>query len=96
MVTQQSPSKRRAARLIDTTVKPASRNGNSAVVADELPPSGYEFPILHFRLPEKVVDVGFWAALAGTSLVGIIDPPLAILIGIGVLVARHRGTESEK
>jgi hypothetical protein len=50
---------------------------------------GYVVPLLHVRFPDSVVDGGFWVALAGATLVGSIDPPLAALIGAGVLVARH-------
>ena len=50
---------------------------------------GYEVPWVHLRLPESLVDGGFWAALAGAALVGSVDPPLAALIGTGVIVARH-------
>jgi hypothetical protein len=38
-----------------------------------------------------VVNLGFWGALAGTAAVGVVDPPVALLIGGAVLVARHAG-----
>ncbi len=46
-------------------------------------------PVVHVHVPESVVNVGFWGALAGAAALGAIDPPLAALIGVGVLVARH-------
>jgi hypothetical protein len=47
-------------------------------------------PWVHLRVPEPVVNGGFWAALAGAALVGSVDPPLAALIGAAVVVAHHR------
>ena len=40
--------------------------------------------------PAKVVDVGFWGGLTGAAVLGAIDPPLAILVGAGVVIARHQ------
>lgn len=53
-------------------------------------PNGYELPVIHLHLSERTVNMGFWGALVGSAAFGAIDPPLAILIGLGVLVARHR------
>jgi len=47
-------------------------------------------PIVHVSLPESAVTAGFWAALGTAAVVGIVDLPLAALIGAGVVVARHR------
>ncbi|MST32146.1 hypothetical protein GHK86_05325 [Acidimicrobiaceae bacterium USS-CC1] len=63
-----------------TTSKPAPSTANGS----------YELPLLHARLPARAVEAGFWGSLAGATLLGAIDPPLALLVGAGVLVARHR------
>jgi hypothetical protein len=47
-------------------------------------------PVVHLTVPEKAVDVAFWAALSGAAAMGVVELPLAALIGTGVLVARHR------
>ncbi|HLN17916.1 MAG TPA: hypothetical protein VK277_14330 [Acidimicrobiales bacterium] len=51
---------------------------------------GFVVPIVHVSLPESAVTAGFWAALGTAAVVGIVDLPLAALIGAGVVVARHR------
>ena len=53
---------------------------------------GYVLPLIHLRMPEAAVNAAFWGALGGAALLGAVDPPLAVLIGAGVVVARHRGT----
>lgn len=58
-----------------------------AVGADD---GGYVVPLVHTRVSSSVVNTGFWAGLAGSAALGVIDPPLAVLLGAGVLVARHR------
>ncbi len=50
----------------------------------------YELPIVHTHVPARAVEVGFWGGPAGATLLGAIDPPLALLVGAGVVVARHR------
>lgn len=52
--------------------------------------SDYVVPLVHARIPGRVVDVGFWGALAATAAAGVVDPPLAALVGAGVIVARRR------
>lgn len=51
---------------------------------------GYVVPIVHTRLPEPLVTMGFFGALAATAAIGIVDAPMAALIGAAVVVARHR------
>lgn len=51
---------------------------------------GYVLPVLHTRIPDKAVDLGFWSGLIGAVVFGAIDAPLGVLVGAGVLVARHR------
>ncbi len=58
----------------------AKSNGRDAFV----------IPIVHINVPEAVVNIGFWGALAGAAALGAVELPLAALIGAGVLVARHR------
>jgi len=50
----------------------------------------YVLPVAHVRLPAVAVNAGFWSALAGAAALGVVDPPLALLIGGAVVVARHR------
>ncbi len=50
----------------------------------------YVLPIVHLHVPEPAVNVGFWGALVATAALGVVDLPLAALIGAGVVVARHR------
>lgn len=50
----------------------------------------YVMPVVHTHVPARAVEVGFWAGLAGAALLGMVDPPLALLVGAGVVVARHR------
>jgi hypothetical protein len=66
-------------------VSRASANGAHANAKD-----GYVLPVLRTRIPEKVVHAGFWGGLLGAVVVGAVDPPLAALVGVGVIVARHR------
>jgi hypothetical protein len=66
--------------------KPRSARSLTTGVDD----GGYVVPLVHTRVPASVVNTGFWAGLAGSAALGVIDPPLAVLVGAGVLVARHR------
>jgi hypothetical protein len=52
--------------------------------------SGYRIPFLNIGIPDSLVEIGFYSTLAVTAAMGTIDPPLAALIGIGVLIAKHR------
>jgi len=49
----------------------------------------YVVPVVHVSLPESAVNVGFWSILMGSVVLGAVDLPLAVLIGAGVLIARH-------
>ena len=49
----------------------------------------YTVPLVHTHVPDRAVEIGFWGGLAGAALLGAVDPPLALLVGAGVLVARH-------
>ena len=50
----------------------------------------YLVPMVHVHVPARAVEWGFWGVLAGATVLGAIDPTLALLIGAGVVVARHR------
>jgi hypothetical protein len=52
--------------------------------------NGYVVPVIHTRLPEPLVNLGFYGLLTGTVMLGVVDAPLAVLVGLGVVVARHR------
>jgi hypothetical protein len=71
-----------------TPAKPkasGAKNGAAPAGGDQ-----YQLPVIGVRVPAKVVNVGFWGGLAGAAVVGVVDPPLALLVGAGVLVARHQ------
>ncbi|HXX88712.1 MAG TPA: hypothetical protein VEI83_00650 [Acidimicrobiales bacterium] len=50
----------------------------------------YVVPVVHVHVPERVVDAGFWGVLVGSVALGAVDLPLAVLLGAGVVIARHR------
>lgn len=50
---------------------------------------GYVLPLLHTRLPESAVEMGFWGGLVAAAVFGALDPPLALIVGAGVVIARH-------
>ena len=62
---------------------------NVPVTVDDRRADTFELPITHTRLSAGVVNATFWGGLAATVLVGAIDPPVAIVVGAGILIARH-------
>ena len=52
--------------------------------------SDFVVPVIHVRLPESVVKVGFYGGLTAAIVAGAIDLPLALLAGVGVAIVRHR------
>lgn len=50
----------------------------------------YRVPLVGAAVPARLVETGFWGGLVGAAMLGAIDPPLALLVGTGVAVARHR------
>ncbi len=78
-ITKIGSAPRKTATRRSETHADASANGHDV----------YVMPIVHLTVPETAVRAGFWAVLAGATLLGAVDLPLAALIGAGVLVARH-------
>ncbi len=79
------------ARKAATEEAEPQADGSSAPTAS----SSYVTPILHVGLPSSLVDAGFWGGLVGAVALGIVDPPVGLLVGAGVMVARHRIRTSE-
>jgi hypothetical protein len=50
----------------------------------------YKVPLVGVTVPARLVETGFWGGLLGAAALGALDPPLALLVGAGVVVARHR------
>lgn len=75
------------------TVPTSEDSPAPAAPTPEAPPAGddYTLPLLHTRLPRAVVNVGFWAGLGGAAVIGVLDPPVALAVGAGVVIARHAG-----
>ena len=77
-----------------TTAVKAKANANAAKKDNgEANASGdYVLPVVHMHVPSKLVDAGFWGGLVGAVALGAIDPPLGVLVGAGVVIARHRSS----
>jgi hypothetical protein len=71
----------------ETTTKSKAKASTNGSTGDS-----YVLPVVGVHLPGKVVNVAFWGGLVGAVALGAIDPPLGILVGAGVLVARHGST----
>lgn len=69
-----------------STRSTAASGGASSTAAD---PSGYEIPLVGIKVPPGLVETGFWGGLLAAAALGALDPPLALLVGAGVVVARH-------
>jgi hypothetical protein len=69
--------------------RPAASNPTEAapIPNDKAP---YRLPVVGTPLPPGLVEKGFWGTLVGAAVLGAVDPPLAALVGAGVLIARHR------
>ena len=81
-------STKRAAPKQSDAVKVAT-NGDASR-APSTKSGGYVIPIVHVSVPAKLVDAGFWGGLTGAVALGVIDLPLGVLVGAGVVVARHQ------
>jgi hypothetical protein len=55
-----------------------------------LPPNDFVVPVVHVHLPESAVKLGFYGGLGAAVALGAVDWPLAVLVGAGVAIARHR------
>jgi hypothetical protein len=69
-----------------TAKKPAIREEVSGAKGS----SDYVVPVVGLHVPARLVDAGFWGGLAGAVALGAVDPPLGLLVGAGVVIARHR------
>jgi len=67
-----------------TTTKAKPKASTNGAASDS-----YVLPVVGVHLPGKVVNVAFWGGLVGAVALGAVDPPLGILVGAGVVVARH-------
>jgi hypothetical protein len=50
----------------------------------------YQVPLVHVHVSARPVEWAFWGGLTGATMLGAVDLPLALLVGAGVFVARHR------
>jgi hypothetical protein len=50
----------------------------------------YVVPVVKVHVPGALVNAGFWGGLAGAVVLGVVDPPLGVLVGAAVVVARHQ------
>ncbi|MEZ5143931.1 MAG: hypothetical protein R2726_15630 [Acidimicrobiales bacterium] len=85
--TRSSAKAARATAAEESTPAPAAEPGVGTVASAD---DAYELPIIHAKVPAGLVEVTFWSALGGAALVGMLSPPAAMMIGAGVLVARHQ------
>lgn len=53
-------------------------------------PNDFVVPVVHLHLPEPMVKVGFYGALAAAVALGAVDLPLGVFVGVGVAIAGHR------
>ena len=67
----------------------AKMDENAAGASTEEAADAYVLPVVHVRVPSMIVDVGFWGCLAGAVALGVVDPPLGVLVGAGVVIAHH-------
>lgn len=58
--------------------------------AESAPSTDYVLPVVGVHVPSVVVDAAFWGGLAGAVALGVVKPPLGVLLGAGVVVARHQ------
>lgn len=76
-MTESTTGRRASVTKIKTEEAPAESND-------------YVLPVVGVHVPSVVVDVAFWGGLAGAVAVGVVKPPLGVLLGAGVVVARHQ------
>lgn len=71
-----------ATRAAVTKLQPSTDDGQR--------PGDYVVPLVHLHLRESVVKVAFYGGLAAAVAAGAVDLPLALLVGLGVAIVRHR------
>ena len=79
-----------ATRVASSSTTKQTQDGGHSTRASTPASGGYVLPVLHTRIPDKTVHLGFWGGLIGAVAFGAVDVPLAAIVGVGVLVARHR------
>jgi hypothetical protein len=79
-----------ATRVTSISKTKGSRAAASKTATPTGTSNGYVLPILHTRIPERLVQFGFWGGLVGVVVTGAVEAPLAALVGAAVVVARHR------
>jgi hypothetical protein len=57
-------------------------------------PGDYVVPLVHVKVPPRVVDVGFWAAAGTVAVVGVLNLPAAGIAAAGLYLLRARHEES--
>jgi len=72
------------------TASKAKDNASHEPSGEAKPSGDYVLPVVHVSVPSKLIEAGFWGGLAGAVVLGAIDPPLGVLMGAGVVVARHQ------
>jgi hypothetical protein len=86
--TKQSPTKLVTSKSTQTS---SDSKGNLGVSNGSVKNKDrYVMPIIGISVPAKIVEKGFFAALIASVALGTVDPPLGLLIGTSVLIARHR------
>jgi len=63
---------------------------SAAPSAGPISDGGFVVPLVHLRVPEPAVNLGFYGGLAAAVALGAVDLPVGVLIGVGVAIARHR------
>jgi hypothetical protein len=49
-------------------------------------------PLVHVHLPEPTVTRAFFGGLAAAVVLGAVDLPVGVLVGLGMAIARRRRT----
>ncbi len=74
-----------------TGPRAAGRSSQSPAPPAERASDGrFVVPLVHVRLSEPVVNLGFYGGLAAAVALGAVDLPVGVLVGVGVAIARHR------
>jgi hypothetical protein len=73
-----------------TRTNPTGQSAAGSVARTGADSPGYKVPLVGLALSARVVETGFWGGLVAAVALGALDPPLALLVGAGVVVSRHR------